>query len=116
MAFKKDGAFSVLFSSVRSDKLRPVTRLAYTQPRGAPGAFGFVCLSFKTGPEGRFLNVSAWGNWFLWGTWASFWGLSVWSGSLVSFDCHALVWPFAFLSCFGDLLPRFASPAGGHFL
>ena len=43
----------------RSDKPRPVTRLAHTQPRGAPGAFVFVCLPFKTGPKGRFLNVSA---------------------------------------------------------
>ena len=33
-----------------------------------------------------------------------------------SFDCHAPVCPFAFLSRFKDLLPRFASPAGGHFL
>ena len=47
---------SFLFASVQSDKPRPVTRLAYTQPRGAPGAGDFVRLSFKTGPQGRFLN------------------------------------------------------------
>ena len=42
---------SFLFASVQSDKPRPVTRLAYTQPRGAPGAGDFVRLSFKTGPQ-----------------------------------------------------------------
>ena len=47
---------SFLFASVQSDKPRPVTRLAYTQPRGAPGAGDFVRLTFKTGPQGRFLN------------------------------------------------------------
>ena len=34
----------------------------------------------------------------------------------VSFDCHAPVRPFAFLSRSKGHLPRFASPAGGHFL
>ena len=33
-----------------------------------------------------------------------------------SFDCHAPVCPFAFLSRSKGHLPRFASPAGGHFL
>ena len=33
-----------------------------------------------------------------------------------SFDCHAMVCPFAVLSRFKDLLSRFASPARGHFL
>ena len=33
-----------------------------------------------------------------------------------SFDCHALVCPFAVLSRSKGLLSRFASPAGGHFL
>ena len=97
---------SFLFVSVRSDKPRPVTRLADTYSRGAPGAGGFVCLAFKTGPQGRFLN-----------------GLPLDFGceasvidSSVFFDCHAPVRPFAVLSRFKDLLPRFASPARGHFL
>ena len=33
-----------------------------------------------------------------------------------SFNCHAMVWPFAFLSRSKGHLPRFASPARGHFL
>ena len=106
MELKKDRAFSILFVPFRSDKPRPVTRLAYTQPRGAPGAGDFVRLTFKTGPQGRFLN-----------------GLPLDFGceasvidSSVFFDCHAPVCPFAFLSRFKDLLPRFASPARGHFL
>ena len=48
--------------------------------------------------------------------WTSFWGLSVWFYSVVSFDCHAPVSPFAFLSRSKGLLSRFASPARGHFL
>ena len=107
---------SFLFVSVRSDKPRPVTRLAVTQPRGAPGAGGFVCLPFKTGPQGRFLNGLPGGTGFSG-------GLGLLSGFcrfglaiLFSFDCHAMVCPFAFLSRFGDLLSRFASPARGHFL
>ena len=47
---------SFLFLLVRSDKPRPVTRLTVTYSRGASGAYGFVCLDFKTGPQGRFLN------------------------------------------------------------
>ena len=34
--------------------------------------------------------------------------------SVVLFDCHAPVWPFAFLSRSKGLLPRFASPARGQ--
>jgi hypothetical protein len=90
--------------------------LAFTQPRGAPGACGFVCLPFKTGPKGRFLNGLPRGTDF-------FGGLGLLSRSCrfclavsFSFDCHAPVRPFAFLSRFGDLLSRFASPAGGYFL
>ena len=37
-------------------------------------------------------------------------------GSAIFFDCHAPVCPFAFLSRSKGLLPRFASPARGHFL
>ena len=36
--------------------------------------------------------------------------------SVVSFNCHAMVWPFAVLSRSKGHLPRFASPARGHFL
>ena len=90
----------------RSDKPRPVTKLAHTQPRGAPGACGFCCLSFKTGPKGRFLNVSASRSWI----WTSV------IDSAVSFDCHAPVRPFAVLSRSKGHLPRFTSPARGHFL
>ena len=97
---------SFLFAFVRSDKPRPVTRLTDTQPQGAPGACGFVCLPFKTGPKGRFLNRLP---------------LDPGHGLLLlaapfSFDCHAMVRPFAFLSRSKGLLSRFASPARGHFL
>ena len=63
-------------------------------------------LTFKTGPQGRFLN-----------------GLPLDSryrafvlSSVVSFDCHAPVCPFAVLFRSKGLLPRFAFPAGGYFL
>ena len=83
---------------------------------GSAGRFRFLLSALQDRPAGPLLERAAWGNWFLW-------GLGLLSGFCrlgfkvsFSFDCHAMVRPFAFLSRSKGLLPRFASPAGGHFL